>query len=280
MFLLCHARRGRDQVPAGSDGGRAAPRGHGNNGHVPLEFVDFARVFNFRDLGGHPTEDGRTVRHGVLFRSDNLGSLQEEDRERFQAMGIRTIVDLRKPREIEKLGGRAPEWACSVWHNVPLKNPAWLEEDYSEQEGPVAYLIARYLESAEATGGEYARVLSILADPETGPVAVHCMGGRDRTGMVFALLLDLLGVPDDVIAADYQFTELATERFMAWFRSVNPEAAEFPPYLTVTPAEVILTVLERLRDKYGSIEAYVREHGLSQEEIARLRELYLSPVDV
>lgn len=251
----------------------------GNNAPVPLEFVDFARVFNFRDLGGHPAKDGRTIRHGVLYRSDNLGGLQEEDRERFQAMGIRTIVDLRKPREIEKLGGRAPEWACSVWHNVALKNPAWLAEDYSEQEGPVAYLIARYLESAETTGGEYARVLSILADPRTAPVAVHCLGGRDRTGMVFALLLDLLGVPDEVIAADYHFTELSTERYLAWYRSVEPTALDLPPYLAVTPAEVILTVLEYLRDKYRSIEDYLRAHGLSPEEIAALRALYLSPVE-
>lgn len=258
---------------------RSVRRPGGDNGPVPLEFVDFERVFNFRDVGGYATRDGRTTRHGVLFRSDNLGGLQDGDRERFQAMGIRTIVDLRRPREIEKLGGRAPQWACSVWHNVALKNPAWLEGDYSEHEGPVAYLIARYLESAEVTGAEYARVLGILADPETGPVAVHCLGGRDRTGMVFAMLLDLLGVPDDVIAADYHFTELSTARFVAWYRSVEPNAADLPPYLAVTPAEVILAVLERLRDEHGSIEAYVRAHGLSSEEIAALRDLYLSPVE-
>jgi protein tyrosine/serine phosphatase len=195
---------------------------------MPLEFVDFERVFNFRDLGGYPTKDGRETKHGVLYRSDNLGSLKDADRERFTALGVRTIVDLRKPKEIDELGGRAPEWACAVWHNVALKNPRWLAEDYSEAEGVVPYLIARYMESAELTGGEYARVLSILAEPGTPPVAVHCLGGRDRTGMVFALLLDLLGVADDVIAADYHFTEQATGRFMAWYRTVKPDGG-FPP---------------------------------------------------
>lgn len=245
---------------------------------MPLEFVDFQRVFNFRDLGGYPTRDGREIKHGLLFRADNLGSLKDADRERFTALGIRTIVDLRKPKEIEELGGRAPEWACDVWHNVALKNPRWLEEDYSPAEGVVPYLIARYLESAELTGDEYARVLAILADPQSAPVAVHCLGGRDRTGMVFALLLDLLGVPDDVIAADYHFTERATERFMAWYRTVKPDG-EFPPYLMTTPAEVILSVLDRLRSEYGSIEEYVRAHGLAPEDIAALRDLYLSPVE-
>jgi protein-tyrosine phosphatase len=250
----------------------------GNNASVPLEFVDFARVFNFRDVGGYPTKDGRTIRNGALFRADNLGGLKDADRERFTALGVRTIVDLRQPKEIDELGGRAPDWACDVWHNVALKNPRWLEEDYSEAEGVAPYLIARYLESAELTGGEYARVLAILADPASAPVAVHCLGGRDRTGMVFALLLDLLGVPDDVIAADYHFTERATERFMAWYRTVKPDG-QFPPYLMTTPAEVILSVLDRLRGKYGSIEAYVVAHGLTPDAITALRELYLSPVE-
>lgn len=241
-----------------------------------MEFVDFARVFNFRDLGGYETADGRVVRSGRLFRADNLGSLKEEDRQRFAELGIRTIVDLRQPREIDRLGGRAPQWACSTWHNVALKNPAWLDSDYSDDEGPVAYLIARYLESARLTGAEYAQVLAILADPSTAPVAVHCLGGRDRTGMVFALLLDLLGVPDDVIAADYHFTEQATARYLAWYRSVKPDAEDLPPYLAVTPEAVILAVLKELRSEFGSIEDYVRAHGLTADQIASLRELYLA----
>jgi len=245
---------------------------------VSLEFVDFARVFNFRDAGGYRTRDGRTVRTGLLYRADNLGSLRPEDRERFGALGIRTIVDLRQPGEIEKLGGRAPEWACSVWHNVALKNPAWLDTDYSPAEGPAAFLVARYLESAKLTGAEYARVLAILADPDSAPAAVHCLGGRDRTGMVFALLLDLLGVPDDVIAADYHFTELSTARYMAWYRSVKPDAADLAPYIAVTPASVIRTVLDQLRTEYGSIEDYVVAHGLTREQVHTLRRLYLSPL--
>jgi protein-tyrosine phosphatase len=243
-----------------------------------MEFIDFARVFNFRDAGGYATRDGRTVRTGLLYRADNLGSLRSEDQARFAELGIRTIIDLRQPREIEKLGGRAPEWACSLWHNVALKNPAWLAEDYSAADGPAAFLVARYLESARLTGTEYAKVLAILADPSAAPAAVHCLGGRDRTGMVFALLLDLLGVPDEDIAADYHFTELATARYMAWYRSVKPDAEDLAPYLAVTPSSVILTVLGELRAEYGSIEDYVVAHGLLPERVEMLRKLYLSPL--
>jgi protein-tyrosine phosphatase len=244
---------------------------------VPLEFIDFPRVFNLRDLGGLTTRDGRVIRPGMLFRSDNLGGLSDEDRPRFSALGVRTIIDLRQPAEIERHGGRAPQWACEVWHNVAMNNPAWREEDYSEQDGPAAYLIARYHEAAKIAGADIVRTIGLLADPDAVPVAVHCLGGRDRTGIILAFVEDLLGIPDEVIAADYHFTERSTRRFMAWYRSVRPEAADLLPYLDVTPEEVILTFLKELRAEYGSVEGYLKTHGLADGQIAALREIYLAP---
>jgi protein-tyrosine phosphatase len=242
---------------------------------VPLAFIDFARVFNFRDIGGLVTRDGRLVRHGVLYRSDNLGSLQDVDRERYAELGIRTVIDLRQPREIERHGGRAPQWACDVWHNVALNNPAWHEGDYSPADGPTPYLIARYHEAAKVAGDGMAEVLGLLADAQAAPVALHCLGGRDRTGMIIAFLLDLLGVSDEDIAADYHFTERATRRFMEWYRRERPDAADLLPYLDVTPPEVIITFLRELRAEHGSVAAYLREHGLTERQMAALRVLYL-----
>lgn len=239
-------------------------------------FIDFERVFNFRDVGGLVTADGARVRTGLLYRSDNLGSLQDADTARYAALGIRTIIDLRQPAEIERQGGRAPEWACSAYHNVPLHNPAWREEDYSPAEGPVAYLVARYHEAAEGAAGPHlATALGLLADAGATPAVVHCLGGRDRTGMVVAFLLDLLGVSDEDIAADYHFTERATRRFMTWYRTVKPDSPELLPYLDVTPAEVILTFLGQLRERYGSVTAYLVRNGLTEEQIGALRSIYL-----
>jgi protein-tyrosine phosphatase len=244
---------------------------------VPLEFIDFSRVFNFRDLGGLITRDGRVLRHGVLYRADNLGSLKDEDRERFRALGVRTIIDLRQPAEIERHGGRAPQWACQTWHNVAMNNPIWRDEDYSAEAGPVVYLVARYHEAAKAAGEEMARTIALLADPATAPVAVHCLGGRDRTGMIMAFVLDLLGMSDEVIAADYHFTEQATRRFMTWYRSVKPDAEDLAPYIDVTPEAVMLTFLRELREEHGSVEGYITAHGLTQAQIASLREIHLEP---
>ncbi|WP_027341039.1 tyrosine-protein phosphatase [Hamadaea tsunoensis] len=239
-------------------------------------FIDFERVFNFRDVGGLVTADGARVRTGLLYRSDNLGSLQEADATRYSGLGIKTVIDLRQPAEIVRQGGRAPAWACSAYHNVPLHNPAWREEDYSPAEGPVAYLVARYHEAVEGAAGPHlVTALRLLADAEAGPAVVHCLGGRDRTGMVVAFLLDLLGVSDEDIAADYHFTERATRRFMAWYREGHPETPDLVPYLDVTPAEVILTFLGQLRARHGSVTAYLMGNGLTEEDIAALRSIYL-----
>jgi len=189
---------------------------------------------------------------------------------------VRTIIDLRQPAEIERHGGRAPQWACEIWHNVAMNNPAWREEDYSEQDGPAAYLIARYHEAAKIAGADIVRTIGLMADPEAAPVAVHCLGGRDRTGIILAFVEDLLGVSDEVIAADYHFTEQATLRFKTWYRSVRPDAADLLPYLDVTPEEVILTFLKELRAEYGSVEGYLKTHGLTDSQIAALREIYLA----
>ncbi|MEV0272001.1 tyrosine-protein phosphatase [Hamadaea sp. NPDC050747] len=248
---------------------------------MPLEFIDFPRVFNLRDLGGLTTRDGRAIRPGLLYRSDNLGVLADEalppaDRDRFGALGVRTIIDLRQPAEIERHGGRAPGWSCSSWHNVPLNNPAWRDEDYSEVDGPAAYLIARYHEAAKTSGTHIARTIGLLADPAAVPAAVHCLGGRDRTGIIIAFVEDLLGVPDETIAADYHFTEQATRRFMTWFRTVRPDAKDLLPYLDVTPPEVILTFLTELRAEYGSVQSYLEFHGLTEGQVQALRSIYLT----
>ncbi|MFD0593732.1 tyrosine-protein phosphatase [Catellatospora coxensis] len=97
--------------------------------------VDFeSPLFNFRDVGGLATTHGAEVRRGVLFRSDTLTALGEADRERFARFGVRTVIDLRHPVELERFG-RAPAWCCEDWHNVPLNNPVWRAEDYSAEAG-------------------------------------------------------------------------------------------------------------------------------------------------
>jgi protein-tyrosine phosphatase len=231
-------------------------------------------VFNFRDVGGLTSADGRPVRSGLLFRSDSLGGLREDDRDVVARLGVRTVIDLRQPVEIDAYR-RAPEWSCAVWQHVPLNNPVWRHEDYSAEEGVTAFLVARYLEMLEHTGPQLVEVIRIISDPASGPTVVHCLGGRDRTGVIVALVLLLLDVPEEQIAADYTLTEEGMARFSAWMASRRPDTAPLAPYIALTPAIAMATFLDELRARYGSAREYLIGQGLKAEDIDRLRSLLL-----
>jgi protein-tyrosine phosphatase len=182
---------------------------------------------------------------------------------------VHTVIDLRRPEEIEA-AGRAPEWACEVWHNVTLTEAPGPDPEYDEAHGVAGYLVDRYLEMSQYGSADLLRVLTILADASTGPAVVHCAGGRDRTGVVIALIFDLLGVPDEEIGADYQRTEVFTRRWLEIRRSAGQEP-RLPPFLMITPAEAILTFLARVREWHGSVEAYLTASGMTPEAIGALR---------
>lgn len=233
--------------------------------------VRFSAVFNFRDLGGHRGRDGRTVRHGRLYRSGTLSALCDADREMFAALGIRTVLDLRRPHEVER-DGRCPEWTGAAWRHIHPEHPEWDPAVYDESGGPVRFLADRYRELAEHGAAGLARALGVIADAGAGPTVVHCVAGKDRTGVVCALALSLAGVSDDDIAADYALTEKSAAGFTAWLRSVRPQvAAKMPHFYAVTPPEAMLLFLAELRQRHGGVEQYVANAGLSQAQISALR---------
>ncbi len=224
-------------------------------------WVDFAGVFNFRDVGM------LTGRPGVLYRSDALCSLVEQDRPRYESLGVRTVIDLRRPEEVQSQG-RAPQWACTAWHNVTLHEEAWPVGECESEAAVAAYLAGVYL---NMNSGDVVRVLTLLADPGTGAAVLHCAGGRDRTGVVVALLLSLLGVSDEEIAADYAETEKFTLRWLKWHFETTGETAELPPNIRYTPPEAILGYLGQVREMHGSVESYLVKAGLEPHVIAALR---------
>jgi protein-tyrosine phosphatase len=237
-----------------------------------MRTLTFEGVFNFRDLGGYRGADGRTVRWRRLFRSDSLSRLARADREAFSALGVRTVLDLRRPAEVTR-DGRVPDWDGLRWRHIHPDHPEWSHEHWDERAGVARYLADRYAELADRGAAGLGTVLGIVADFRTAPVVVHCVAGKDRTGVVSALVLALLGVADDDIAADYALTQESAPRFAAWFRKTYPELAAIapPPYFTQTPPEAMLLFLAELRARYGSIEGYATEAGLSADQIDELR---------
>jgi hypothetical protein len=234
--------------------------------------IAFSTVFNFRDLGGLSTADGRKVKRGKVFRSDNLGRLQERDKDTFAALGIRRVIDLRRVGEVASLG-RIPEWTRVAWHHHHLEHEMWDHSTYTEEIGVARWLADRYRDLLESGAADIARVITLLSDVDEGPTVVHCVAGKDRTGLVSAMVLALLEVPDDEIANDYALTELSEPAYTAWMRSADPaEAAKAqPPFYTQTPADAMRLTMAELRDRHGTPRDYLLSSGMNAQTLQQLR---------
>ncbi|MER8045757.1 tyrosine-protein phosphatase [Streptomyces sp. NPDC094032] len=242
--------------------------------------IAFERLHNFRDLGGYPTADGGTVRWETLYRSDSLAKLAgpgaEADLERFRALGVATVIDLRYPWEIAAKG-RHPEREPQAWHNLSIEHRPYDQAEIDPALDPWRYLADRFAEVAADGAVELREALELIASAE-GPLVFHCASGKDRTGLLAALVLALLGVPDERILADFALTELATERFVAEWKAAHPDRELRWPGYGRAPEEVMRLVLADLRAEYGSVEAYVTGHvGLDPAVVTALRTRLVEP---
>ena len=235
----------------------------------------FSSTYNFRDVGGYPALDGRTVRWRRLFRADSLHRLEGDDWAAFGALGVRTVVDLRRATEVAQYG-RVPEAEGLRYHNLVLEHLDWTEVPYPGGVVHERWLADRYLNFTEDGRAGLAAALSVIADPAAAPVVVHCMAGKDRTGVVCALTLSLLGVSDSDIATDYALTESAMAVLTAYLREHDPEAIEGQDHMFDSPREAMLLFLQDMRRLHGSVEKYARTIGVTADQIAALRESLLT----
>ena len=237
----------------------------------------FLRVFNFRDLGGYSTADGRRIRWRRLFRSDALSRLTEDDQEAFLRLGVRTVLDLRRDDEIAE-HGRVPEWDGLAYHNIAPGLRTWEEtwHPYTDDIPPARYLADRYLDLAEHGAPRLVAAIGLIADPDAAPLVVHCAAGKDRTGVVCALTLAVLGVPDADIAADYALSTAGGDRYVAWARANGFARNLVASPLHPSPPEAMRLFLADLRQRYGSVERYLTESGLAPAQITDLRTHLLS----
>ncbi|HKT04348.1 MAG TPA: tyrosine-protein phosphatase [Rugosimonospora sp.] len=229
----------------------------------------FTAVFNFRDLGGHATGDGRTVRPGRLFRSDSLHRISAGDVEQLASLGVRTVLDLRRPTEIA-LVGRVPVELGLDYHNVYPVHREWDPAVYDEAAGAHRFLADRYRDMAEEGRAGLGEALRMVADARYAPLVMHCMAGKDRTGVLAALTLSLLGVPDEAVAADYALSELTQGRLSQRLRE-DGVALDVPMHFMVCPPQAMLLFLTELRTRYGSVLAYAEAAGVTDAHVAALR---------
>jgi protein-tyrosine phosphatase len=235
----------------------------------------FSSTYNFRDVGGYAGLGGRTVRWRRLFRSDSLHRIRGTDAEAFAELGVRTVIDLRRAEEITK-HGRIPDYEGIDYRNNVIQHLDWETIEHRPDTAHPRWLADRYLNFAADGRAGLAASLAIIADPDRAPVVVHCMAGKDRTGVTLALVLSLLGVSDQVIAADYELTTTAMKPLTEYLMKANPEAVVDKMHMFDSPAEAMLLFLADLRALHGSVLGYVLDIGLDEQQVAAMRDHLLS----
>lgn len=237
---------------------------------------------NFRDLGGYGTTDGRRVKWGLIYRSDSLAKLTDDDRSVMNELGVRRVYDFRSPAEVEKSPDNLPENRTVTYHHLPVvgsdfdtvaaverlkrKDTSWLTE---------TFMIDGYRRNIDAHAETWGAVIGDLSHDACRPLVFHCTAGKDRTGICAALILMVLGVPEDAVIADHALSNRYFESTIAaindYIRSLGVDPETVKPYLTA-PREAIEFTLAHIRKNWGTADNYlVTAAGLDPAVPERLR---------
>lgn len=235
--------------------------------------ITFDACFNFRDLGGYETVDGRSVRWGAVFRSGSLHRMTTADVEVASRLEMRTVIDLRSTAERDRDGSYADSSDIAL-HHAPLFENDDLPFTWAEIDTPAPPPGEDYLAIADKGAQSLAAALRVIAGGDHA-VVFHCAAGKDRTGILSALLLSCLGVPDHSIVADYQLSDLSIAPFEKWAKVNAPEeaaeAAARPPWLVHSSGSIMQGFFDRLRCRDGSIENFLVRAGIERSVTQALR---------
>jgi protein tyrosine/serine phosphatase len=225
---------------------------------------------NVRDLGGHPTEDGGETLYGAVIRADSVGLLTADGWRALVDSGVSRIVDLRLEAESDDDAPR--DLAVEVVH-VPILDrfdeASWPEIEALSDGAPTHADAQRlvYLRFLEHCRSRFVEAVAAVAEAPPGAVVVHCHGGKDRTGLVVALLLRLAGVSTDAIADDYALSgERLRERHERWLAGAQDDLERARiERISSTPAAAMHGVLDAIDRRYGGVDQYLLGGGLSAE---------------
>ncbi len=238
-----------------------------NDYKVPKPFA-LQGACNVRELGGYPAEDGRTTKYKAFLRGGNLKRLKKKDRQFLYDYGVRLVIDLRSEAEIKR-GADKIDRAQMEYANFPLFDKVQssllkgrLPENMSEM----------YTEMVENSKDTIAAIFRKMI-AAAGCILFHCTAGKDRTGILAMMILKVAGVPDEVIIADYSvsggYMKPVFDKQKKWAKLVG---FSIPDYIFESRPEYISDLMEYLKKTYGSVRDYLKNIGLSDDEIGTIRE--------
>ena len=250
---------------------------------LPLEGTD-----NFRDLGGYETADGRFVRWGLLYRSNDLADLTNDDLRYLAKMRVRLVCDFRSDGERRRDPNRAPgENARTEELSIQVEgvDPSAMQErirtgvsgDELEQ-----IMMSAYRSFVTLHSDQFAAMFERIGSRENLPTIVHCTAGKDRTGFASAMILLALGVPEKTVFDDYMATNTYRANYNKWILRLIPlysffrtRGHDLEPLLDAR-RPYLQASLDQIEEDYGSVDAYLEQGlGVTPEKRAKLREIFL-----
>jgi protein-tyrosine phosphatase len=228
--------------------------------------LELGGTLNLRDLGGYPAAGGGFVRWRTLLRSDALHLLDSAGLATLSELGLRTVVDLRTQLEAETAPSALGELQVQLAHVSILSGD--MQSLPLELEAIYRYMVT---ECGDAIGA----AIRQLCGARAMPALVHCSAGKDRTGIVIALVLAALGVPDQLIAADYALSSIYLDPdrtpAIGQLQASTGLGDDLTRQLMTSPPALILDTLSWVRAVSGSVEGYLLEHGLRPDDLTELR---------
>ena len=241
--------------------------------------VHFESVPNFRDLGGYRTRDGRTLAWRRLFRSAALDKMSDRDMAGLgQDISPRAVIDLRGPRDpetdpeakrLKKIGAR--------YHSLPFSTWPWPDPANEAKANPSpTHMGEIYLRRIRdhAFGTRLVDALEIIAEADNHPLVFHCSAGKDRTGVLAAMVLTAMGVVDDDVVEDYTLSAPLMKDIrdrMTRDPGTGPSVKDLPDFQWEASAESMVGFLSLLRREYGSADGYLKMNGADRSLVDRLK---------
>jgi protein-tyrosine phosphatase len=237
-------------------------------------------AYNFRDLGGYPTVDGRITRWGRLFRSDTLHELTEADIQVLRDVGLATIVDLRTSTEVERTGQGLLKTEPVGYVHLSVMQEGISQEAAASVSLADLDLASLYLGWLESSPAPLVEAINVIGTPERFPLVFHCAAGKDRTGVLAALILEILGVRRDLIVDDYVLTATRIDLIRVRQRR-DPETAQrmdVAPQLFNVEALTMEKFLDGLHERHGGGRMWALDAGVSPEIFERMDATLLGPL--
>lgn len=261
--------------------------------HVRQRHLALDGAPNFRDLGGYETADGRRVKWGQFYRSDDLAALTDADLEKVAGLGLRLVCDFRSPAEKEAEPDRLPASSPPAVADLAIGAENFMVKDLRERisSGDLEGLDLRGMmiegnrQFATTFSPQYAAMFDRITQAENRPALVHCTAGKDRAGFASAMILSVLGVPRETVMADFlltnHYTRRATERqllLIELFSLFRVDSDALRPLFGVEPA-YLEAAFEAIDAQWGDFDTYRREAlGLDDAEVEAFRMAVLEPV--